>query len=444
MDIRKNYQFNTKVVKAEYIEKSNIWQLELDDGSTTSCRYLLTAVGPLSASRMPDIEGIDTFSGESFHSSRWPKDSEGNEISFEGKRVGVIGAGATGVQIIAEVGKTAKELFVFQRTPNWCTPLGNNPISSERMENIKQNYDNIFAYIKTTETAFPYHRHPKKGVDTSAEEREALFEELYNTPGYGIWLATYKDILLSERSNSYLAEFVANKIRARVDDPQVAEKLIPKDQPFGAKRVPMETNYYEIYNNQNVHLVDVLSEPIRRVTPNGIELDGKHYDLDVIIYATGFDAVTGAIDRIDIRGKDSVPLKEVWEDGPLTYLGLQTRGFPNFFTLVGPHNGAAFCNIAVCGGLQVDWVSKMLRDMRARNLTFCEPEEAAQAKWTDDVYKELERTLMAKGDAWWVKVTTHPNGEVTRRSLAYLSGGDQYRKVCDQVAYYNYQGFSMK
>ena len=447
MDIRKDFQFGTVVIKATYDETANLWNLEMDDGSQASCRFLLTAVGLLSATRMPDIEGLSSFKGESFHTSRWPREEEGvgaRKIDFTGKRVGVIGTGATGVQIIPVVAETAAELFVFQRSPNWCTPLGNVPIDAERMEYLKQNYDNILAYIKTTDAAFPYHRHPKKGVDTTAEERQELFEKLYNTPGYGIWLGSYKDVLFNKQSNGYLADFIANKIRGRVKDPLLAEKLIPKDHPFGAKRVPMETNYYEVYNRDNVHLVDVRETPMQRITAEGIETAARHYDLDIIIFATGFDAITGAFDRIEFRGKNGARLDEVWADGPVSYLGLQTAGFPNLFTLVGAQSGAAFCNIAVCGGLQVDWVTKMLRDMRNRGLTYSEAEEPAQAKWEEDIVREFQRTLMAEADAWWVRVKTHPDGTKTRRPLTYLSGGQQYRSICDRVAYSNYEGFTLK
>lgn len=447
MDVRKDFRFGTTVIEAIYDEASNLWKLKMDDGSTAACRYLLTAVGLLSASRLPDIEGIASFRGESFHTSRWPREDGGvggRKLDFTGKRVGVIGTGATGVQIIPVIAESAAELFVFQRSPNWCTPLGNVPISDARMQNLKQNYDNILAYIKTTDAAFPYHRHPKRAVDATPEEREALFEALYKQPGYGIWLGSYKDVLLNKQSNAYLAEFVANKIRQRIKDPALAEKLIPKDHPFGAKRVPMETNYYEVYNRDNVHLVDVRESPITRMTPEGIETVARHYGLDVIIFATGFDAVTGALDRIDIRGRHGLRLKDAWADGPASYLGLQTAGFPNLFTLVGAQSGATFCNIAVCGGLQVEWVTKMLRDMRNRQFSYAEAEPQAQLRWQADIDRVFQKTLMAEGDAWWVKVTTHADGSKTRRPLTYLNGGQEYRMICDRVAYNNYEGFRLK
>ena len=250
MDVRKHYRFNTKVTAARYAEDGNLWEVTLDNGQVVTCRFLISATGPLSASRLPDYEGIDSFKGESFHSSRWPTDAEGNPqgIDFNGKRVGVIGTGATGVQIIPIAAETAKELFVFQRTPNWCTPLGNSPLGKEEMDLLRKRYPTILEYVKSTDTSFPYHRDPRKGTDVSEAEREAFFQELYDQPGYGIWLSGFRDLLLSKESNKFLADFVARKIRQRVNDPAVAEKLIPTDHPFGAKRVPMETNYYETYN----------------------------------------------------------------------------------------------------------------------------------------------------------------------------------------------------
>jgi cyclohexanone monooxygenase len=447
MDIRKDYRFGVKVERAAYDVAANLWRLHLSDGAQLTCRFLLTAVGPLSAVRMPPFEGIGAFKGQSFHSSDWPRDPNGGfgpgVTDFTGKRVGVIGTGATGVQIIPEVARTATELYVFQRSPNWCTPLGNHPLTPERMDFIRQNQDNLLAYLKTTDAAFPYHRPRRKGVDTTPEERQAFFEQLYNAPGYGIWLSSYSDLLLSRESNGYLADFIADKIRGRVVDQAVAEKLIPKDHPFGAKRVPMESGYYEVFNQDNVHLVDIRESPIERISADGIVTRDASYDLDVIIYATGFDGVTGAFERMDIIGRDGVSLNEAWADGPLTYLGLQTAGFPNFFTLVGAHNGAAFCNIGVCGGLQVDWITKLLRDMRNRGHDYCEPDAAAQQEWTENVYRDFARTLMRDAAAWWVKITTNPDGTETRRALVYVGGGPEYRKLCDQIAFHDYEGFVM-
>ncbi len=447
MNVRGAYQFNTRVVSAHYDEPANRWRLTLDDGTQATCQYLISAAGPLSATRMPQIEGIQSFAGESYHSSRWPHDAGDaalpREIDFSGRRVGVIGTGATGVQIIPVVARTAAQLHVFQRTPNWCIPLGNSPIPEEKMKEIRAGYGELLELLKSTPTAFPYQRNTKKASEATEAERRAFFESLYNMPGYGIWLSNYRDLLVDRQANRYLSDFITDRIRQRVHDPAVAEKLIPANHAFGSRRVPMETNYYEVYNQPNVHLVDISKAPITRITPRGIETSAGQMDLDVIVYATGFNGVTGALDRIDIRGRDGLQLRTAWEDGPSTYLGLQVSGFPNFFTLVGAHNGAAFCNIGVCGGLQVEWVTQMIGYMRQQALSYSEPQEQAQEWWTAKVYDEFSRTLLADADAWWVKTTVQPDGSLRRRALIYAGDAPKYREICDEVADAGYKGFRL-
>jgi len=446
MNVRSLYQFNTKVAAAQYDDRQKIWHVTLDDNSQVTCQFLLSAVGPLSATRMPDIPGLDTFAGQSFHSSRWPHGSdEGpSNTDFAGKHVAIIGTGATGVQIIPVVARTAKRFHVLQRTPNWCTPLGNHPLDPVSVQQLRGDIDEFLAFLKRTETAFPYERSSKKADEATAQERQELFESLYDMPGYGIWLSGYRDLLTNRTSNSYLSTFVANKIRERVKDPSVAEKLIPKNHAFGTRRVPMETNYYEVYNQDNVELIDISEQPIREITPQGIRVGDRLIELDTIIYATGFNAVTGALDRIDIRGRSGLALKDAWAEGPATYLGIQSTGFPNFFTLVGAHNGAAFCNIGVCGALQVEWVTEMIQYMRANGLTSSEPLPGYQDHWTAQVYKIYSKTLLAESDAWWVKSTRNPDGTVTRRALIYVGSAADYRAQCDLVAENGYEGFELR
>jgi cyclohexanone monooxygenase len=445
MDVRRHYEFDVRVSAAHFDEVQRCWRLTLEDGRSASCRFLLSAVGPLSATRMPPIPGIETFKGQSFHSSRWPRDDDATRhTDFTGKRVGVIGTGATGVQIIPVVAKTAQQLFVFQRTPNWCAPLGNHPLDPELIAQLRGKPDDFLKFIKTTETAFPYQRHPKKAREATPEERHALFESLYDMPGYGIWLSGYRDLLTNKESNQYLADFIADKIRSRVNDPAVAEKLIPKNHGFGTRRVPMETRYYEVYNQDNVELVDIGESPIERITPKGVVVGGREIELDVLIFATGFDGVTGALDRIDIRGKGGKRLTEVWADGPQTYLGLQIAGFPNFFTLVGAHNGASFCNIGVCGALQVEWVAGMIDHMQRNRLEYAEADPDYQTAWTEQVYHVYAKTLLADSDAWWARVTQNPDGTVTKRALIYVGSAPDYREQCDKAAENGYEGFVLR
>jgi (2,2,3-trimethyl-5-oxocyclopent-3-enyl)acetyl-CoA 1,5-monooxygenase len=446
MDVRRHYRFGTRVRSAHHDEAANRWRVTLDDGAAIDCRFLLSAVGPLSATRLPDIPGMADFRGESFHSSRWPGDeSDGPaRADFSGRRVGVIGTGATGVQIVPEVAKTALTLHVFQRTPNWCTPLGNHALTPECLAELRGDPQRFLAFLESTPTAFPYDRNPMKASQATAEERERLFEGLYAMPGYGIWLSGYRDLLVNKVSNGYLADFVAGKIRSRVADPAVAEKLVPKNHAFGVRRVPMETRYYEVYNQPHVRLVDVSETPIEAITAKGIRTSREEVELDVIVYATGFDAVTGALDRIDIRGTGGRSLKDAWQDGPLTYLGLQSTAFPNFFTLVGPHNGAAFCNIGVCGGLQVEWVTRLIGWMTERGLTRVEPLPEHEERWTARVYEDYAKTLLADSDAWWVKTGRNPDGSLRRRALIYVGGAPEYRALCEDIARNGYEGFDIR
>ncbi|RAR57156.1 cyclohexanone monooxygenase [Paraburkholderia unamae] len=444
MDVRRHYEFEVRVSAAHFDEARRCWILTLEDGRSASCRFLLSAVGPLSATRMPPIPGIETFEGQSFHSSRWPRAAAARHTDFTGKRVGVIGTGATGVQIIPVVAKTAQQLHVFQRTPNWCAPLGNHLLDPEQIGRLRGDPDEFLKFIKTTETAFPYQRHSKKAHEATHEERQALFESLYDMPGYGIWLSGYRDLLTNKESNRYLADFIADKIRSRVNDPVVAERLIPKNHAFGTRRVPMETGYYEVYNQSNVELVDIGESPIERITPKGVWVGGREIELDVLIFATGFDGVTGALDRIDIRGKGGKRLTEVWADGPQTYLGLQISGFPNFFTLVGAHNGASFCNIGVCGALQVEWVARMIEHMHRNRLEYAEADPDYQSAWTEQVYHVYAKTLLADSDAWWARVTQNPDGSVTKRALIYVGSAPDYREQCEKSAENGYEGFVLR
>jgi len=328
-DLRKHFHFNARLATACWEDGG--WSLSFTDGSAVRCRLLITAIGALSAPVQPDLPGLETFQGEAHHTALWPKGG----LAFDGKRVGVIGTGATGVQTIQEVAKTAEHLSVFQRTPNWCAPLHNGPITDTQQRQIKASYDSIFELCSKTINGFMHDPDPRKALELTAREREALWEKLYGEPGFGIWLANFSDILVDQNANDLISEFIAHKIRQRVDDPLVADKLIPKDHGFGTRRVPMETGYFEVYNQPNVDLIDLHDTPIERVTTTGVQTVAGEVPLDILILATGFDAVRGAFDRIDITGEEGRPLKEVWSDGPQTFLGLAVAGFPNLLTLVG-------------------------------------------------------------------------------------------------------------
>ena len=445
-DLRRDITFNARVKAASYDEAANQWEVLFEDGSRTRCTFLISATGPLSAPQMPAIEGIDDFAGESYHTALWPRDPNGfgSPVNdFTGKRVGVIGTGATGIQVIQEVAKSAEQLYVFQRTPNWCAPLLNSKVDEATAAQMKADYPQIFDKCRKSFGSFIHDFDPRSALEVSEEERNALFEKLYNEPGFGIWLGTFRDVLTDPKANAYMSEFVANKIRQRVKDPAVAEKLIPTDHGFGTRRVPLETNYYEVYNQDNVELVDVQASPIQRITKTGVQTSDGEYELDMIIYATGFDAVTGALHRIDITGVDGLKLREKWRDGPRTYLGMQIAGFPNLFTLVGPHNGAAFCNIPRCIEQNVDWMFGLMKHVQDAHVHRVEARVDAEDRWTEHVNETAAATLFPTARSWIMGVNENVPDKVTG-FVAYAGGFPTYRAKCDEVASHDYEGFTMQ
>ncbi len=439
-DLERDIRFESSVQAVHRSPDDTRWQVETEDGAAFSCRYLITAIGALSVPVWPNVEGVDAFAGESFHTARWPHET----VTFEGKRVGVIGTGATAVQLIQEVAKTAGHLTVFQRTPNWCAPLHNSPITPAEQADIKARYDEVIAACNRTFAGFIHDSDRRKALEVSEEERLDLYERLYGEPGFGIWMANFRDVLVDEAANATLSEFVAGKIRERVDDPVVAEKLIPVDHGFGARRVPMETNYYEVYNQDNVVLEDVRADQIARIRPDGVELSsGKVVELDMLVFATGFDAVTGAFDRIDFTGSGGRALSDVWRDGPRTYLGLAVEDFPNMFTLVGPHNAATFCNMPRCIEQNVEWVSEFVAYLEANGIRRVEVESQAAADWTEHALATADRMLLSKANSWFMGVNSNIEGRSERHFMLYAGGLPYYRDRCDEIASSGYVGFRL-
>jgi cation diffusion facilitator CzcD-associated flavoprotein CzcO len=427
-DLRRDIEFRSRVVKAHYDEARRGWDIETEDGRRYRSRFLITAVGPLSAPTYPRIPGIADFKGESYHTGLWPH----HKVTFEGKRVAVIGTGATGVQTIAEVAKTVGHLTVFQRTPNWCKPLKNRPITPEEMEEIRKRYPEIFKRCDETYACFLHTPDPRSALEVSPEEREAFLEQQYASPGFGMWQGNFRDMLTNREANRLISEFVANKIRQRVKDPKIAEKLIPKDHGFGTRRVPMETNYYEVYNQPNVELVDIKETPITRVTESGLETTDRSFQFDMIIYATGFDAITGSLFRIDIRGRDGLKLKEHWANGPETFVGVQARGFPNMLMLVGPHT--ALGNIPRSIEYNVDWVTRLIKFMGERGYASCEPTQEAVDAWTDYVRETSQGLLSNEIDSWMTGVNRNVDGKDKRILARYSGSAPNYRNWCERIA----------
>ncbi len=426
--LRSDIEFHSRVSAAHYDEKTGHWDVTVEDGRRYRTRFLITAIGPLSAPTMPRIAGVETFQGASFHTARWPHEP----VSFAGKRVAVIGTGATGVQTIQEVAKTVGHLTVFQRTPNWCAPLHNGPIDAETQRQIKAGYPEMFERCLKTFACFLHTPDPRGTFEVTPEEREAFFEKLYAERGFGIWQGNFRDILTDRAANAAVSDFVARKIRQRVKDPAVAEKLIPKNHGFGTRRVPLETRYYEAYNQPNVRLVDITETPIERITPKGLKTSDAEYEFDIIVYATGFDAITGSFDRIDIRGAGGQRLKDKWANGPQTFLGVQVEGFPNMFMLMGPHT--ALGNIPRSIEYNVDWVTGLLRHMREHDLSRADVRPEAVAAWTDHVKALGEGLLSNEVNSWMTGINTNVEGKQTRIIARYSGSAPAYRARCDEVA----------
>jgi len=427
-DLRRDIQFRSRVKVAHYDEERRGWDIALEDGSRFHSRFMVTAIGPLSAPTMPRIEGIASFKGRSFHTATWPHD----EVRFEGKRVAVIGTGATGVQTIQEVAKTAGHLTIFQRTPNWCAPLHNSKIGKDEMAAIRADYPAIFKRCQETFSCFVHTPDPRGVFEVSDEEREAFFEKLYAEPGFGIWQGNFRDILTDREANALISDFVARKIRQRVKDQAVAEKLIPKNHGFGTRRVPLETKYYEVYNQPNVKLVDINETPIERITETGIKTSDAEYEFDIIIYATGFDALTGSFDRIDIQGAGGMKLKDRWKGGPQTYLGVLVESFPNMMMLMGPHT--ALGNIPRSIEYNVEWVTGLIRHARDHQISRIEATPAGVQSWTDHVKALGVGLLSNEVDSWMTGINRNVEGKQTRIIARYSGSAPAYRERCDAVA----------
>jgi cation diffusion facilitator CzcD-associated flavoprotein CzcO len=437
-DLRRDMQFRSTVTSAHWDDAANEWTVTLESGQRARARFLFTAIGILSAHTMPRIPGIESFRGPAYHPARWPH----TPVDFAGKRVGIIGTGATAIQAIPEIAKVAGHLTVFQRRPNWAAPLHNGRISAQEMAEIKTRYDEIYARCHATPSWFIHEADRRKTLDVPAEEREAFWEKLYAEPGFGIWVGNFRDILVDEKANAAITEFIAEKIRLRVKDPKVADKLIPKDHGFGTRRVPLESGYFEAYNRDNVTLVDVNETPIGRITPTGLETSDTDYQFDILVYATGFDGVTGAFDRIDIRGPGGIALRDVWADGPRTYLGLLPDGFPNMLMVLGPHTARGNIPRAVEHG--VEWLTGLLRFMQAHNYTRVETRPAQVAEWTETVIKASEPLLSSKVDSWQTGVNRNVEGCSVRRVLGYNGNGVHYRRKCEAVTAGGFQEFAFR
>ena len=437
-DLRKYMRFDCKVEAARFDEARDLWLLRIGDGRELTCRFVVLAVGLLSAPTLPRIEGMDFFKGRAFHTFHWPH--EGVELA--GKKVAIIGTGATAIQVIGEIADKVGSLTVFQRRPNWSAPLNNSPIPDEEMADIRARYDEIFAACARTPGGFEHEPDRRGFHEVSREERLALWDKLYDEPGFGIWLSNFREIFTDEAANAEISAYIADRIRRRVKNPVIAEKLIPRDHGFGVQRLPLETNYFEAFNRDNVHLVDISETPIERVTVTGLRTTERDYEFDIIVYATGFDAITGAYDQIDISGVGGEKLVDKWRDGPSTFLGMLIHGFPNLLMPTGPQSGSASTNFPRGIENGVNWCTDLLEHIRDCRYTRAEATAGAQARWTAHVTKMYAIMLMRKAKSWFTgynsNVAGHEYGKV--RYLVYNGGTPKYVSAINEVAAKGYEG----
>jgi cation diffusion facilitator CzcD-associated flavoprotein CzcO len=434
--LRKHMQFNCKVESMHFDEATDTWRLILQDRRTLAARVVVTGIGPLSQPTLPRYEGMADFKGISFHTNDWPHEP----LDLTGKRIGIIGTGATAIQIIPVVARQAAHLTVFQRRANWAAPLNNSKISAEEMASIRARYDEIFAACARSPAAFEHQPDSRSFYAVSPEERRAFWDKLYDEPGFGIWLANFPEIFVDEKANAELAAYIAERIRKRVRDPKVAELLIPKDHGFGVQRLPLETGYFEAYNRDNVELVDAKATPIVRITEKGVETTDREFAFDIIVYATGFDAFTGAYDRIDIRGVGGEKLRDKWAKGPVTYLGMLVHGFPNMVMLGGPQTAAA--NFPRGSEVAIDWVTPLIQYVRAKGHTRFDVKEEAERAWFDAVRASYDGMLLNKAKSWITGYNSNVDGHEyghTRYNI-FVTGGAEYAKHLRAAAEGNYRG----
>jgi cation diffusion facilitator CzcD-associated flavoprotein CzcO len=435
-DLRRDVQFGTRVEAATYDEPANQWTVRTADGTEVTAHFVIMATGCLSSANLPRFPGLESFAGQIYHTGGWPHAG----VDFSGQRVGVIGTGSSGVQSIPVIAEQADELYVFQRTAAYSLPAGNRPLEPAEQEAIKADYAGFRARNNRMPSAggsrFP--ANPASIFEAGHDEREAAFEYRWARGGPGL-LGTYGDIMVNKDANDIAAEFVRQKIRQIVHDPEVAALLSPR-QVLGCKRICLDTDYYATYNRPNVRLIDVASAPIQRITPCGLATTAAEYDLDIIVFATGFDAMTGTLLRIDVRGRDGLTLREKWSAGPRTYLGLGVPGFPNLFTISGPGSPSVLTNMMVSIHQHVTWIGDCLGYLMDNDLAAIEATVEAEDAWVLHVNEAADRTLYPQCNSWYLG----SNIPGKTRVFMPLVGFPAYLDTCAKVAANGYQGFQFR
>jgi cyclohexanone monooxygenase len=433
LDLRRDISLATRVTAAHWDADGAGWRVETDTGRRIACRFLILATGCLSSAKLPEIAGIDTFKGRVFHTGQWPHEP----VDFTGERVGVIGTGSSAIQAIPVIAEQAAQLTVFQRTPNFSIPSRNAAMDAPYEHGWKADYAARRQAARMMRTGILYELNPQSALEVSAEAREAEYERRWAAGGTA-FMASFSDLLLNKEANDTAAEFVRRKIRAMVHDPEVAETLAPTNHPIGTKRICVDTRYYETYNRPNVRLVNVRRQPIEAVTAGGIRAGGEEFAFDSLVFATGFDAMTGTILAIDIRGRDGLSMRQAWADGPRTYLGLMSAGFPNMFMITGPGSPSVLSNMIVSIEQHVDWISDLLAHMRREGAASVEASAAAQEDWVQHVNEVAHRTLYPQANSWYMGANVPGKPQLF---MPYVGGVGVYRQKCDAIAAEGYPGF---
>ena len=435
LNLRPHITFNTRVISAHLDEGTLRWTVTTDTGEVVSARFVVMATGPLSTPLTPDIPGLDSFAGPTYHTACWPHE----DIDFTGKRVAVIGTGSSGIQSIPIIAEQAAQLYVFQRTPNYSVPAGNRPLTPEEIAHAKATYAERRRLSWTSGGGSPHRTHPKRTMEVSPEERQEAFEKRWALGGV-LFSKTFPDQMTDLEANEEARRFYESKIRAIIDDPEVADLLIPDDHPIGTKRICTDTNYFQTFNRPNVKLISVRKTPIERIDETGIQTTDAHYDIDALVLATGFDAMTGTLARIDIVGRGGRKLVDHWANGPRTYLGLGVDGFPNLFLVSGPGAPAVLANMVLHAEANINWIAEAIAYLDKLGYSAIEPTTEAVDGWVAECNQRAEETLFPRANSWYLGANVPGKPRVF---MLYIGGFTTYLDICAQVALEGYRGFTL-
>jgi cation diffusion facilitator CzcD-associated flavoprotein CzcO len=436
LDLRKHIRFETRVTSAVWDDRRHLWTVKTNRGETFEATYCIMATGPISMPKDPDIPGIDRFKGQLLRAQKWPHEP----VSFAGKRVGVIGTGSTGIQIVQEVGKEAGELFVFQRTPSYSMPMRNHDLDAEYVAEMKRNYAGMRDASRLSPNGGVRPATTRPYFSLPAVQRRQVLEHAWEQGGHSV-LGAFSDLMVNPEANEQVAEFLRGKIAEVVKDPETAERLKPRDYPVFARRPCLDSGYYETFNQDNVHLVDCLTDPVVEITATGVRTKSREIELDILIFATGYDGLTGALLACEVVGRDGRKISDKWAGGARSYLGLMIEGFPNLFLTAGPNGPAALANLININEHDVDWIGNAITYMARQGLTAMEPAKAAEDAWMELVSALAQRTLLSKASTWYVgaNVKGKPQG-----LTMYTGGFPKYCEACAAASRDGYRDFSFQ